>query len=1088
MIDLLKIEEQTLSGLKDFQRATVNRIYELFTKGNNRVLVADEVGLGKTLVARGTIARMARYHNEVLKDDLFKVVYICSNQNIASQNINKLKVDKRIKIDDISSTRLSMQHLKIFKDQYGKNAEKNYIQLIPLTPTTSFNMTSGTGTVRERALMFAILKRYRGFERYANELGELLRYGATVAWDNWARVNYEDEVVKCNEDSKNLYLKSILEKVDKYFDNNKVLYNEVLDLLKKIRKSDSNLKGNGRLIQKLRKVMAEISVELMNPDLVIMDEFQKFKELLDIEDDSETAILSRKFFNSKSSELYNVKILLLSATPYKLYSTSEEINQNGSDDHYKEFIQVNDFINEENKEDRENFRNIWSEYSKTLNNISEENFEELIISKNKAEEQLYKGICRTERMVVKGADSILDVTGAKNLVNVTENDIMSYVQMERLLEDIELNERVPIEYVKSAPYVMSFMDKYKLKENIFNYFYKNKDSIKKVYRSDIWIDKRRVSKYKEIPMGNSRLEKLKEESLSKNAEKLLWIPPSRPYYELMGAFKGQENFSKVLVFSSWEMVPRSIAAMISYEAERLTIGKLFNSLDKNDKQRKSYFNTKTPFPTPRLVFRLKEENPATMNTLCMVYPSITLAKLFNPIDVINRDLSYREIKNEIIVKLKKLLISIESKYGNNKTGRVDDKWYYVVPLLLDQNEEATKELFNNINLITTDNSQDEDKEQVKAGGVYLKHFESLKAIFNNLENLELGKQPDDLINVLVDMILGSASIAMLRLFNEYSLDALVNSIKVGKSMIDKFNSQEAIAIVELQYGEKNDDAHWQNVLKYCRDGNIQSVFDEYAHMLIGANDLGKEESVEKNKRLAEAFIENIKIQTASYNVDTYESFKSRVLEEDVSKAVRMRSSYAVGFYDTKINDKSIQRKESIRQGFNSPFRPFVLATTSIGQEGLDFHNYCRKIVHWNLPSNPVDIEQREGRINRYKCLAIRKNISKKFGYVKFKEDIWEEMFLTASKELKRDGDCDLIPFWCIPECDGDKIERIVPSYPYSKDIVKYERLMKILNIYRLSLGQARQEELMEYILDKDLVGEKVKELFMNLSPYYRNIK
>jgi len=36
-------------------------------------------------------------------------------------------------------------------------------------------------------------------------------------------------------------------------------------------------------------------------------------------------------------------------------------------------------------------------------------------------------------------------------------------------------------------------------------------------------------------------------------------------------------------------------------------------------------------------------------------------------------------------------------------------------------------------------------------------------------------------------------------------------------------------------------------------------------------------------------------------------------------------------------------------------------TTSIGQEGLDFHYYCRKIVHWNLPSNPVDLEQREGR-------------------------------------------------------------------------------------------------------------------------------
>ena len=38
---------------------------------------------------------------------------------------------------------------------------------------------------------------------------------------------------------------------------------------------------------------------------------------------------------------------------------------------------------------------------------------------------------------------------------------------------------------------------------------------------------------------------------------------------------------------------------------------------------------------------------------------------------------------------------------------------------------------------------------------------------------------------------------------------------------------------------------------------------------------------------------------------------------------------------------------------NSPFWPFVLATTSVGQEGLDFQQYCHAVVHWNLPSNPV---------------------------------------------------------------------------------------------------------------------------------------
>ena len=65
---------------------------------------------------------------------------------------------------------------------------------------------------------------------------------------------------------------------------------------------------------------------------------------------------------------------------------------------------------------------------------------------------------------------------------------------------------------------------------------------------------------------------------------------------------------------------------------------------------------------------------------------------------------------------------------------------------------------------------------------------------------------------------------------------------------------------------------------------------------------------------------------------------------------------------------------TVREAFNSPFWPFVLTTTSVGQEGLDFHLYCRDIVHWNLPSNPVDLEQREGRTDRYDGLSIRRNI------------------------------------------------------------------------------------------------------------------
>ena len=43
--------------------------------------------------------------------------------------------------------------------------------------------------------------------------------------------------------------------------------------------------------------------------------------------------------------------------------------------------------------------------------------------------------------------------------------------------------------------------------------------------------------------------------------------------------KTAKGFQKYLFFSAWEMVPRMIGAMVSYEAERLTVGK-FGTSDK----------------------------------------------------------------------------------------------------------------------------------------------------------------------------------------------------------------------------------------------------------------------------------------------------------------------------------------------------------------------------------------------------------------------------------------------------------------------------------------------------------------------------
>jgi len=83
-----------LAQLKDFQRASVEYVFKrlyLDEEPARRFLVADEVGLGKTLVARGVIAKAIQHlrEKEIPRID---IVYICSNADIAWQNINRLQM------------------------------------------------------------------------------------------------------------------------------------------------------------------------------------------------------------------------------------------------------------------------------------------------------------------------------------------------------------------------------------------------------------------------------------------------------------------------------------------------------------------------------------------------------------------------------------------------------------------------------------------------------------------------------------------------------------------------------------------------------------------------------------------------------------------------------------------------------------------------------------------------------------------------------------------------------------------------------------------------------------------------------------
>ena len=214
--------------------------------------------------------------------------------------------------------------------------------IIPLTPSTSFRFYSAQGTANERALMYNILCGLDQFKDYKEVISDFLSCNVK----NWQELTniYNEKIKGCGDD----YLCEMHSKLQTRLSD--TITNQLIEYAQ----NGCDNRQRADMINKLRRIFAEISIDMLDPDLVIMDEFQRFNSLLEQGDD-EQSMLANKFFDNERS---NTKILLLSATPYKPYSTLEELNTNGNDEHYQDFMKVMDFLYA-TKDKMDRFKLIW---------------------------------------------------------------------------------------------------------------------------------------------------------------------------------------------------------------------------------------------------------------------------------------------------------------------------------------------------------------------------------------------------------------------------------------------------------------------------------------------------------------------------------------------------------------------------------------------------------------------------------------------------------------------------------------------------------------------------------------------------------
>ena len=274
----------------------------------------------------------------------------------------------------------------------------------------------------------------------------------------------------------------------------------------------------------------------------------------------------------------------------------------------------------------------------------------------------------------------------------------------------------------------------------------------------------------------------------------------------------------------------------------------------------------------------------------------------------------------------------------------------------------------------------------------------------------MGRVPDDLVEVVTSLAIAGPANAALRALSRVArgspalADAGVRdaAARIAWGFRTLFNIPEVMGLVRTT--DLDDSPYWRQVLEYCISGNLQAVLDEYLHILPESLGIIDQPTSADLDKLAAEIYSVVALRAANYGVDDLTVSGDQIQLQRANFRARFALRFGVRATDEQAE---LQRSGGVRAAFNSPFWPFVLASTSLGQEGLDFHQYCHAVIHWNLPANPVDMEQREGRVHRFKGHAVRKNVARaKAAYAKRARghDPWKLMFDAARPRRVRGQD------------------------------------------------------------------------------------
>ena len=444
---------------------------------------------------------------------------------------------------------------------------------------------------------------------------------------------------------------------------------------------------------------------------------------------------------------------------------------------------------------------------------------------------------------------------------------------------------------------------------------------------------------------------------------LLWLPPSMPYFQLGEPFASHAGITKRLVFSSWSATPTAIAGLLSYEAERQLVD---GRLPENSARARAAVAS-------RLDYRLDGDRPAAMSALALFWPNAALAELGDPLAIARSRpddfLRRGDVEDAARERLLAQVPDDVAEPAERETAAWTSffSWPGAVPAIADD------ELLTALSGGAPDGQDDVERPAADGRAGLAAHAELALASSARATGARLGRGEDAVQDIVRLAVHSPGNIAwralsrVLRTGDAVSPDEHWRAAAhLAAHLRGLFNRLESTLLLDRG---GDDNTYWRVVLDYCAAGNLQAVLDEYLHHLRSSVS-----DVPPNGDALMSLVNDV-VRAVGLRPAAYAPYYP--LDDD---GPRLRSRFALRYGSPRgvSTDAAagIQiRQQDVRTAFNSPFWPFVLATTSVGQEGIDFHWWCSAIVHWNTPTNPVDFEQREGRVHRFGGHAVRRNVS-----------------------------------------------------------------------------------------------------------------